>query len=456
MAAHRTVVHHLHTLGVAGLLALGTSNVFASSFALIEQSVSSMGTAYAKGSAGLDDASTIYFNPAGMARLHGSNLSGGLHIINSNTDFKNGSTVYNLPGSPLDGAPIADGKKKDSLDLTAAVPSGYLSHQYSDKVWFGMGVNVPFGLETDYSDGWEGRYHALKSELITININPSMAFRFNDNVSIGFGLNAMYADGELTNAIDGGLILASQGAQVAPGSREFDGKQKLTGDDWGYGFNAGLLLEPTQNTRIGLHYRSEVDLTLDGDAKISGFDGALAALNGKQDAKLDITLPDSVSLSGYLALNTRWAVMADVTWTNWSDIDTLDTKTQSGSRSVAVWDYDDSFRYALGTEFAPSRTWTFRAGAAYDETPIPSNSLRSPRVPGNDRTWLTLGMTYRYTPNLSFDLGYAHLFVDDPKLNGVSDNHIPTSGQTTGSHSLSGEYDASVDMLSAQVNWKFR
>jgi long-chain fatty acid transport protein len=454
MAKHYSVVHHLRTFGIAGLLVLGSGSVFASSFALIEQSVSSMGTAYAKGSAGLDDASTIYFNPAGMARLHGSHLSGGLHIINSNTDFK-GNAEYNLPGSPLDGAPI-DGKKKDDLDLTAAVPSGYLSHQYSDKVWFGLGINVPFGLETDYSDGWVGRYHALKSELLTVNINPSIAFRFNDNVSIGFGLNALYADGELTNAIDGGLILASQGAPVVPGSRDFDGKQKLTGDDWGYGFNAGLLLEPTQNTRIGLHYRSEVDLTLDGNAKISRFDGPLAALNGKQDAKLDITLPDSVSLSGYLAFNTRWAVMADVTWTQWSDIDTLDTKTQSGTRSVSVWDYDDSFRYALGTEFSPSRTWTFRAGAAYDETPVPKDSLRSPRVPGNDRTWLTLGMTYRYTPNLSFDFGYAHLFVDDPKLKGVSDNHIPTSGQTTGSHSLSGDYDSSVDMLSAQVNWKFR
>ena len=455
MAKYRTVVHHLRTCGITALLALGSSSAFASSFALIEQSVSSMGSAYARGSSGLDDASTIYFNPAGMARLHGSHLSGGLHIINSNTDFEKGSAEYNLPGSPLDGAPV-DGKKKDDLDLTAAVPSGYLSHQQSDKVWFGLGINVPFGLETDYSDGWVGRYHALKSELLTVNVNPSIAFRFNDNVSIGLGLNAMYADGELTNAIDGGLILASQGAQIMPGSREYDGKLKLTGDDWGYGFNAGLLLEPTQNTRIGLHYRSEIDLTLDGDSKISGFDGSLAALNGKEDAKLKITLPDSISLSGYFALNTRWAVMADVTWTQWSDIDTLDTKTQSGTRSVAVWDYDDSFRYALGTEFTPNRTWTFRTGVALDETPIPKDSLRSPRVPGNDRTWLTLGFTYRHTPNLTFDLGYAHLFVDDPKLKGVSDNHLPTSGQTTGSHSLSGEYDSSVDMLSAQVNWKFR
>ena len=446
MATHQTAVHHLRNYCTATLLALGAGNAVASSFALIEQSVSGMGTAYAVGSSGIDDASTVFFNPAGMSRLHGSHLSGGLHIVDLKTDFKGSAEYANLPPplSGLDGLAI-DGKKKKTLDTTEVVPSGYISHQYSDKVWFGMGVNAPFGLKTEYDSKWVGRYHANKSELLTININPSMAFKFNDNVSIGFGISAMYADGELTNAIDGGLLAGAPGAN--------DGKIKLTADDWGYGFNTGLLLTPTQNTRIGLHYRSEIDLKLDGDAKVTGLG---APINGKQDAKLDITLPDTVSLSGNYSLSSRWAFMADVTWTNWSDIDTLDIKLQDGSRSVAVWDYDDSWRYSIGAEFKPSRTWTFRTGVALDETPVPSNSLRSPRVPDNDRTWLTLGMTYRHTPNLSFDFGYAHIFVDDPKMKGVSDNHNPKAGQSTGFHSLSGEYDASVDILSAQVNWKFR
>jgi long-chain fatty acid transport protein len=166
MAAHRTVVHHLHTLGIAGLLALGTSNVLASSFALIEQSVSGMGTAYAVGSSGIDDASTVYFNPAGMSRLHGSHLSGGLQIVDLTTDFK-GSAEYANTGAPppfgFDGVPI-EGRKKLNLDTTELVPSGYISHQYSDKVWFGLGVNAPFGLKTDYDNRkWVGRYHAIKS-----------------------------------------------------------------------------------------------------------------------------------------------------------------------------------------------------------------------------------------------------------------------------------------------------
>ena len=465
MATQRITAHNLRNCCTAVLLALGTSNALASSFALIEQSVSGMGTAYAVGSSGIDDASTVYFNPASMSRLHGSHLSGGLQIVDLNTDFK-GSAEYTNTGAPppngFDGVAI-DGKKKLNLDTTELVPSGYISHQYSNKVWFGLGVNAPFGLKTDYdSDKWVGRYNADKSELLTININPSMAFKFNDTVSIGFGVSALYADGELTNAADVGLgDFAAARAEMRPpnlpwypnevGKDTFDSHVKLTADDWGYGFNAGLLLAPTQNTRIGLHYRSEIDLDLEGHAKVTG-----PVVKGRQKAKLDITLPDTVSLSGNYSLNSRWGFMADVTWTQWSDIDTLDIKLQDGSRSVAVWDYDDSWRYSIGAEFKPSRTWTFRTGVALDETPVPSDSLRSPRVPDNDRTWLTLGMTYRHTPNLSFDFGYAHIFVDDPKMKGVSDNHDPSKGQTTGFHSLSGEYDASVDILSAQVNWKFR
>jgi long-chain fatty acid transport protein len=455
MATQRTATHNLRNCYTAVLLALGTSNALASSFALIEQSVSGMGTAYAVGSSGIDDASTVYFNPASMSRLHGSHLSGGLQIVDLNTDFK-GSAEYANTGSPLDGAPIS-GKKKLNLDTTEVVPSGYISHQYSDKVWFGLGVNAPFGLKTDYdSDNWVGRYNADKSELLTININPSMAFKFNDNVSIGFGVSALYADGELTNSADVGLGTLSQGNPLGwfpgeVGKDTFDSHVKLTADDWGYGFNTGLLLAPTQNTRIGLHYRSEIDLKLEGHAKVTG-----PVVKGRQKAKLDITLPDTVSLSGNYSLNSRWGLMADVTWTQWSDIDTLDIKLQDGSRSVADWDYDDSWRYSIGAEFKPSRTWTFRTGVALDETPVPNDSLRSPRVPDEDRTWLTLGMTYRHSPNLTFDFGYAHIFVDDPKLKGVSDNHNPTAGQTTGVHELSGKYDASVDILSAQVNWKFR
>ena len=460
MANNRSVTRRLGTCGIAGLLALSSSSVFASSFALIEQSVSGMGSAYAIGSAGIDDASTIYFNPATMSRLSGSNLTGGLQIVNSRTDFKGGSAEYNgnnggIAFAGLSGVPIS-GDSKSDLDLTAGIPMGAISHQLSDKTWLGLTVNAPFGLKTDYDDDWVGRYHAIKSELKTYNINPTIAFKVNDHASIGLGVSALYADGELTNAVDVGLGAAFQGTPIPgwmPGSSTFDSKAKLTGDDWGWGYNVGFMLTPSDNTRLGLHYRSKIDLTLDGDVKLSG-----PITNGKQDAKLDITLPDSLSISGYHAINSKWAIMADFTWTQWSRIKTLDIKLEDGSESVASWQYDDSSRYAIGTEYTHNNKWKYRAGLALDQTPVPHDSDRSPRVPDADRTWLSLGLTYSHTPNLSFDLGYAHLFVDDPKLDGVSDNNDPTLQfpvGLTGFHSVSGKYDSGVDIFGAQVNWRF-
>lgn len=443
MANNCSVARRFNNYGIALLMALAGTHAHASSFALIEQSVSGMGTAYASGSAGLDDASTIFFNPATMSRLSGSNLTGGLQIINANTDFK-GSAQYNpaLPG--IGGLPI-DGKTKDDLGELAAVPMGAISYQHNEQLWFGLTINTPFGLKTEYDSDWVGRYNAIKSELLTFNFNPTMAFKFNEQFTLGLGVSAMYADGELTRAADVGLGAALGPTPIpgwVPGSSTYDSQVKLTGDDWGFGYNIGLLFEPTDNARIGLHYRSKIDLTLDGDVKVSG-----PVANSKQGAELGITLPDSLSLSGYFALNPQWALRGDITWTKWDRIQSLDIKLDDGSESIAVWDYDNSTRYSVGTEYTHNPAWTFRGGLALDETPVPSDSLRSVRVPDADRTWLTFGTTYTHSQSLTFDFGYAHLFVDDPKLDNVPDDD--------GVHLVSGKYDSSVDIFSAQVNWRF-
>jgi long-chain fatty acid transport protein len=437
MADFHTAARRLSTCGIAALLTLASTHAHTSSFALIEQSVSGMGTAYAIGSAGINDASTIFFNPATMSRLGGSNLTGGLQIVNSNTDFK-GSAQYN-PGLPFIGGLQISGKNEDNLDLTAAVPMGAISFQHNEQLWFGLTINAPFGLKTEYDSDWVGRYNAIKSELLTYNFNPTMAFKFNELFTLGVGVSAMYADGELTRAADGGLLL------MAPGAN--DATVKLTGDDWGFGYNIGLLFEPANNARIGLHYRSKIDLELEGDVETSGLSGPLAPGNGKQGAQLDLTLPDSLSLSGYYAINTAWAIMGDITWTKWDRIQSLDIQLDDGSESISIWDYDNSARYSVGTEYTHSPSWTFRGGLALDQSPVPNDQLRSPRVPDADRTWLSFGATYSPSKNLSFDFGYAHLFVDDPKLDNVADD--------SDIHLLSGEYDSSVDIFGAQVNWRF-
>lgn len=450
---------------VAALLLL-PGITLASGFALIEQSVSSMGTAYANGSSGMDDASTIFFNPATMSRLKGRNASGGIHVINSRTDV-DAKGFYNPDNPAIDfvglGGASTGGNGNDDIGLTAAVPHGGYSHQLNDRMWAGLSINGPFGLKTKYDKDWVGRYHAIKSDLKTVNINPSFAYEINDKASVGVGVSALYADGELTNAVDGGLLTLQAGIPPGtapffwvPGSTALDSEAKLTGDDWGYGWNAGVMLEPRPGTRIGLHYRSKIDLTLSGDARITG-----PVADFTNDAELAVTLPANASLSGLHSLNQKWTVMADVTWTNWDELDELRVKIDpSGNnvspvkRSVTPLKWDNSIRVAIGTSYRHNATWLFRTGFAYDETPVPKDGLRTPRVPDADRYWLTIGANYRHSEALTFDFGYAHLFVDDPELN--TDSSFDSSAdQTNGFHKVKGDYESAVDILSAQVNWSF-
>jgi long-chain fatty acid transport protein len=331
------------------------------------------------------------------------------------------------------------------------VPQAAYSQQFHEKLWFGLTVNAPFGLKTKYDDDWVGRYSAIKSDLKTVNINPAVAFRFNERASLGAGVSALYADGKLTGAVDGGQLATLQGAPIpwVPGSTTFDSQSKLTGDDWGYGWNVGLLLEPTDRSRFGLHYRSKIDLTLKGDVRVNG-----PLINLNDGAKLDVTLPASTSLSGYHELTPKWAIMADVTWTNWDKLDELRVEFDNGGENLTPLKWDNSIRVSLGASYRHNERWLYRAGVAYDETPVPNARLRTPRVPDEDRYWLSLGARYSYSRDLTFDFAYAHLFVDDSRVKS-NDAYDPTTGQTSGFHSLNGEYNSKVDILGAQVNWRF-
>lgn len=455
-----SLIHHSRYCWLTVVLLLTPGICLASGFALMEQSVSSMGTAYANGASGMDDASTIFFNPASMTRLEGKNASGGVHVIHTSTEF-NGKGTYNAANPAIGllglGGVSTGNNRKDDISLTAAVPHGGYSQQLNDQMWVGLSINAPFGLKTKYDNNWVGRYLAIKSELKTVNINPSVAYRINDKASIGAGFNALYADGDLTNAVDGGLLGSLQSISLGggpipgwiPGTSKLDSIGRVNGDDWGYGWNVGVLLKPLPNTRVGLQYRSKVDLTLKGNIRVSG---PIVKLH--TNARLNINLPSSASISILHNFSPKWALMSDVTWTKWNELDQLRVEISNGSKNVTPLDWENTIRVAVGTSYQYNESWIFRSGVAYDQSPVPNNSTRTPRVPDADRYWLTFGTNYRYSKALSFDVSYAHLFVDDPQLNTV-DAHDPTTGQTSGFHKVKGDYNAAVDILSAQVNWKF-
>ena len=397
----------------------------AAGFALIEQSGSGMGNAFAGGSAIAEDASTIYFNPAGMTYIEGTQLVGALHLIKPSAEFNNNGSIAGA-GKPLGGT------GGDAGDLAFA-PNAYFKMDYSDTIKLGIGVNAPFGLKTEYDPTWMGRFQAIKSEVKTVNINPAMALKVNDQLSLGFGVSAMWAQATLTRAVNFG-----------PGG---EGSVKIKGDDWGFGYNLGAIYQITPDTRIGMAYRSKIDQHLEGDATFTrpALVPPAAAPDGAINA--NVSLPENFSVSAFSKLDETWDVMGDVTWTHWSRFKQLTIFRSSGALlSNTNENWDDTMRYCVGANYHYSDAIKLRAGLAYDEEAI-SDQFRTARIPGNDRKWLSLGAGWKVTPNSNLDVGYSHLFISSAK---IDDNQT-----ATGNGRLTGSYYGSVDLLSMQYTHNF-
>lgn len=395
-------------LALAGLTGLAD----AAGFGLIEQNASGLGNAYAGAAAVAEDASTIFFNPAGMTRLPDRQVVVVGHLIKPQMEFS-GSV------SPA----IGGGQGGDAGDWTF-VPNAYAAFRVTPQVHVGVGLNAPFGLATEYDPDWIGRTQAIKSELKTINLNPSIAYQVSDTLSLGAGVSIQRIEATLTN-------------QIHP---SFNASRiEIKGDDYGWGFNLGALWQAGPDTRIGLAYRSKVDYTLEGNASVTNFPSVPSG-----PVTADITMPDTASLSLFHKLSSTWDLLADVTWTGWSAFDELRIVRTSGALlSNTPENWDDILRYSLGATWHMNDKLSLRGGVAYDEAPV-SDTYRTPRIPDGARTWLAVGGQYRASAQGTIDFGYAHLFVEDVGLNSAG-------GYTR----LTGQYDSQIDILSVQYTHSF-
>ncbi|MBI3188110.1 MAG: outer membrane protein transport protein [Gammaproteobacteria bacterium] len=451
-------------VSLALLSAAASTQTYASGFALIENSASGMGNAFAGAAAIAEDASTIWFNPAGMTKISGTTMVIAGHFISPTADFTNNGSSP----APVLGTTNADGGQ------SASVANFYYTTQLNDDVTFGLGINAPFGLETSYDEQWIGRYTATKSEMLTININPALAFKVSDKLSLGVGFNWQYIDATLANKLDAGAICQGLAANFAPaltsgectaavGFGDANSGQSLSGDDTSWGMNIGLLYDLSSSSRLGIAYRSGVNHDLEGrvdftmdtsfmtalDTELASTPyAAYAALFDDSDITAHLELPDTLALSYVHILDSSLTLLADVTWTNWSKFQELKIKYANPvqSDSVIPEKWGNSYRFALGANYKASDSMMYRVGVALDQTPIQADTDRTPRIPDNDRKWLSVGLAYNIDSSSSIDIGYSHLFVDDTTINNTDPVHT---------YLISGTYEASVDIISAQYNMKF-
>jgi len=455
-----------------------SSQAFSAGFAIIESSASGMGTAFAGAAAVGEDASTIWFNPAGMSLLDDrSMVSQAGHIIIPNSTFKNKRSRVNpvLTGGNVDAAEAFLTGEGGNGGTTAFVPNLYYVKPINDKVRFGLGINAPFGLEVTYDDDWIGRYHATNSEMLTININPSVSYKVNDRLTLGGGVSGQYIDVTLGTKIDSGAACrsaaaaANSGALLAQcltrfpkvGDSSTDSNIEVAGDDFSFGYNLGLLFQATDRTRFGISYRSKVKHELEGDADFTVHDSlgdirtsATSTLQEGFEADrlkdrpitASTDLPDTLSFSVAHKATNKLELLADATRTGWSSFDELRILDTNGATvGVTPEEWVDVWRFSAGGKYKYNDHLTLRTGVAYDESPVPEPKLRTPRLPGNDRTWLSFGANYKVNKKLDVDFGYAHLFMDDTPIDNTDEN----------GYTVSGIYDSKVDIISAQLNYKF-
>ncbi len=464
--------------------------VQASGYHFGTQSVTSQSTANAS-SAEAADASTIFYNPAGISKLEGTNFSVNANLVMPDVTYSNAEVVYPV------GRPVS-GKDSGSItDSAVVVPHLYASQQLGDNWTAGLGVYIPFASGTEYDTDSVIRYNVNKTEVKTIDINPVVSYKINDQHSVAVGITGQYTDASFRQYANWGAFPGIKYPEIPQMKALYgkaDGYADVKGNDWGVGYTLGYLWDVNDKVRLGVSYRSKVHHTLKGKAKWKpdndfyktkkGKD-ALAGIRaagyvGEEDVSVDLVTPESLSLHGKVDINDRWTAFGDVTWARHSRFNEVNIEfennklvqdaqkstlekpvlTQSHTTTLQP-NWRNTYKIGLGAAYQYNDNLQLRFGAAYDQTPVKSPDYRLSTMPDNDRIWLSVGGKYDINKDSSINLGYSYLHVKDAKANvngfcgslsaGGPNAKSCVSSRTKGSV----DYKGNAHILGIQYNHRF-
>ena len=395
---------------------------------LYEIGTDNAGLANAGAAARAQGPSTIASNPAGMSYLPGTQITGGLQVLYGDLSFDRDSGT-NTPGSGSGNA----------LD---PIPGGsfFITHELDDHWSVGFGQYGDFGLAVNYDNDWSGRYFAQNSSLLGLSLVPSVAYRFNEQWSVGVGVKAMYGMLQADTAIDRSPLGLTDRA---------DGQYKYKDGTWGYGANVGVIYAPQAGTRIGLTYTSKVDLDFEDRLDVKG-DGRLLDRINNTNTKLDITVPQTVTLSLYQQLDRQWALLASANWQDWSEFGDIGVQvdtTAAGAQSKTVdAGFKDTWHLSLGAQYQATEQWLWNVGVAYDSSAV-SDSNRSVIVPMNESWRIATGATYALNKDTDVNVSWAMVWLGDMPVEQT---------KTVSGNRISGQFDnAWIQALTGNMTWRF-
>jgi len=281
----------------------------------------------------------------------------------------------------------------------------------------------------------------------TYNVNPAVSYKVSDALSLGFGVSYQHGQVDVLTGVNLG--------SVAPG---LEGQNKISVDGDAWGFNAGALFNLSPATRLGVHYRSSLDYSLDGNTTFSGVPAGVQAVNPAArdgNVKLDLKTPDSLAFSVAHRMNEKIELLGDVTWWKWSNIKSqpvvrTDGPISGATLSTLTFNFDDTYRLSIGANYTLSQQWKLKVGLAYDQTPVPNAESRSVRLPDSDRYWLSAGAKYQMSKAGALDFGYTYVQAKDADI-----NNIQNTPPTAANGNVIGTYKASVHVLGVQYQHSF-
>ncbi len=387
----------------------------AGGYSIREQSAEGQGSSFAGVAAGTHGFSSMYWNPATMAQHSGNGLmsDGNYSLIMPESSADDGGPA---PGTALPGL----GASGD-IGREAIVPAAYWLYGVNDQLTVGASLNAPLGLTTN-AENWYGSPHGDKSSVRTYTLTPSAAFRLNDYISVGAGVQLEYMKVDINSRTPSGIEFFA-----------------ADGDSFDVGFTAGILIEPTDTTDIGIGFRSSVKHGLKGDGFVAGL------FNG--DIEAAVKTPEIVTFGVRQEVSDGLRLMAGVEWANWSRFKELAVKDAASGGVIGLTpeNWKDSWFFSVGGEYDVNDKATLRAGIAYETSPVP-DVTRTPRIPDNDRIWLSVGASYQVADNIRANLAYSHVFVEDGTV---------TLGAAPPLPPLSATFKQNIDIVSAgfTVDW---
>ncbi|MGJ8514267.1 OmpP1/FadL family transporter [Carnimonas bestiolae] len=397
-----------------GLVAAGAApTAWAGGFQLNEQSVSGQGTGYAGRSSNVSDATILNGNPAGITHLDRPVITVGGTYIDAHTSISDSQGSLNLNGRPIQ--PTQGSAGRNPVPGTM-VPFGFFTTPIDDHWAAGLGVYSPFGLQTDYGNDFKGRYFGDFTSVKVITVQPTIAYKFNEQWSVGVGVTYNHIDGEVRAFSPDASGLA--GMAGLPGASPMgEGRVNVQGDDDAWGVNLGVMYRPTTTTTLGLKWRSKVSYHLKGDVYYSNVPGQGQPAAGnplgvgsiRRDGKLNVGTPELFDFSVTQLITDDWRVMAGVTWVHWSEFRDINVYSDGAPNIKEDQFYKNSWQFALGTAYQLNSDWVVRGGFSYDRTPS-RDAYRSVRIPSDDRYAISVGAGWQPDEHWKLDVAYSFLY----------------------------------------------